>query len=485
MSNNTASAPTLQKKSGLAGFNLKKNTMLLALIALMIAFEILIVAQSSASFMNHDFFAPANISNLIGQNSYVLILAVGMLLCILTGGNIDLSVGSGVCMISALAGVFIVNLKLPLAIAVPICLLIGIGIGALQGYFIAYAHIPAFIVTLAGMLTFRGIGNIILDGKTISPFPANYSKIFNAFLPSTSTKIPTLTTTPKKIASMVDSGDISTSIQHLADKNNMTVEQLSNLKVADLRPLISAYNDSIATTLLMVTLAIGAVVSILFIIMTFLSRAKKQRKGYPVGALVPQVVKTVLVVAVIMFLSYLLGNNKGFPVILITLGIVIIGYWYFTSKSVPGRYLYALGGNAKSAKFSGINTDKMMFFAYTNMGFLVAVASLVCVARFNSAAPSAGTSYELDAIGACFIGGASAYGGVGTVGGTVIGAIFMGVLNNGMSILGIDANWQKAIKGIVLLIAVLADVSSQKKGSGGGLFSKILPKKDGNKGTLS
>ena len=161
--------------------------------------------------------------------------------------------------------------------------------------------------------------------------------------------------------------------------------------------------------------------------------------------------------------AYLLGNYKGFPVVLILIAIVVLVYAYFTNNTVPGRYLYAMGGNEKATRLSGVNTKKMMFFAYTNMGFLCAVAALVCIARFNSSAPSLGDGYELDAIGACFIGGASAYGGTGTVGGSVIGAIFMGVLNNGMSILGIDANWQKAVKGFVLVAAVAFDVISKRK----------------------
>ena len=166
-----------------------------------------------------------------------------------------------------------------------------------------------------------------------------------------------------------------------------------------------------------------------------------------------------------MVVSVLLGLNNGFPVILVLLAVVIACYAYYTQNTVPGRYLYAIGGNAKAAKLSGVNTDNVMFFAYTNMGFLSALAALVCVARFNSASPTAGQNYEMDAIGSCFIGGASAYGGTGTVGGAVIGAIFMGVLNNGMSILGVDSNWQKAVKGLVLLMAVIFDVVSKQRKS--------------------
>jgi putative multiple sugar transport system permease protein len=391
--------------------------MLIALIGLMVVFQALIIAGGKGNF-----FDPSNITNLIGQNSYVVILAVGMLICILTSGSIDLSVGSGVCMISAIAGVLIVNNHVNIYVSIIICLLIGIGMGALQGYFIAYVRIPAFIVTLAGMLTFRGIGYVILGGYTISPFPEEFTRIFNGFLPSSGADSATLTT---------------------------------------------------------VSMAVAAAVCILLIATQAMTRVRKQRKGYPVEPLAAQVIKLALIVAVILALFWLFSQNKGIPVVLVTLAIVIFVYQWYTSKTVAGRHLYAMGGNEKAAIFSGVNTNKVMFLAYTNMGFLVAVASLVCIARFNSAAPSAGNMYELDAIGACFIGGASAYGGVGTVGGSVIGAVFMGVLNNGMSILGVDANWQRAVKGIVLLIAVLVDISAQKNrvGSKGGFLGGLFKSK--------
>ena len=198
-------------------------------------------------------------------------------------------------------------------------------------------------------------------------------------------------------------------------------------------------------------------------VISLYSQAKKRRKGYDTGNTTLLIIKLAVISAVIMVICYLLGNNKGIPVVLVLLAVVVLVYHYLTTRTVSGRHLYALGGNAKATQLSGIDTRRIMFGAYVNMAFLAAVAALVCVARFNSAAPSAGTNYELDAIGACFIGGASAYGGTGTVGGAVIGAIFMGILNNGMSILGIDANWQKMIKGLVLLFAVVFDVVSKKR----------------------
>ena len=380
---------------------LKKNTMVIALVVVMVLFQVLISAAGKGSL-----FAPANITNLILQNSYVVILAVGMLLCILTGGNIDLSVGSVVALVGAIAGVMIVNNKMNVYLTIAVCLIMGILIGAWQGFWIAYVRIPAFIVTLAGMMLWRGLALIVLDGLTISPFPEDYLKYFSSFLPNT----------------------------------------------ADNKGLVFG-----------VTIAVGAILCAVYVVSQLIERGKKVRKNYelePAGMLWGRL--AVICVAA-MALSFLLGKNKGIPVVLILLGVIVLVYSYYTQNTVPGRYLYAMGGNEKAAKLSGINTNRTLFFAYTNMGFLSAVAALVCIARFNSAAPSAGTNYELDAIGACYIGGASAYGGTGTIGGAVIGAIFMGVLNNGMSILGIDSNWQRAVKGLVLLAAVVFEVLSKKR----------------------
>jgi len=379
---------------------LKENTMLIALIVVVILFQILIIAAGKGSLLK-----PQNISNIISQNSYVVILATGMLLCILTGGNIDLSVGSVVALTGAVAGTLIIDMHMNIFLAIIISLLVGTIIGAVQAYCIAYVEIPPFIVTLGGMLLWRGIAQVILNGMTLSPYPNSYLKYFTSFLPKT--------------------------------ENN--------------------------SFLLAVTMGIAAVICAVFIVMEIATRAKKVKKGYTVESIPVLLTKLTVISAVIMYFSYLLGNYKGYPVVLILISVVVLAYAYFTKNTVPGRYLYAMGGNEKATRLSGVNTKKMMFFAYTNMGFLCAVAALVCIARFNSSAPSLGDGYELDAIGSCFIGGASAYGGTGTVGGSVIGAIFMGVLNNGMSTLGVDANWQKVVKGFVLGAAVAFDVVSKKK----------------------
>ena len=378
---------------------LKKNTMLFFFFFVTILFQIMITASGKGSM-----FAPTNVSNLIMQNSYVVILATGMLLCILTGGNIDLSVGSIVALVGAVSGILIVNMHVNIYVAMLACLVVGLLIGIWQGFWIAYMNIPPFLVTLSGMLVWRGLATVLLNGTTISPYPDNYLKYFTSYIPS---------------------GE--------------------------------------SANVLVVSLVIGAVCCTAMFAISLYSQAKKRRKGYETGNTTMLITKLAIISAVIMVVCYLLGKNKGIPIVLVLLAVVVLVYDYLTTRTVPGRHLYALGGNAKATQLSGIDTRHIMFGAYVNMAFLSAVAALVCVARFNSAAPSAGTNYEMDAIGACFIGGASAYGGTGTVGGAVIGAIFMGILNNGMSIMGIDANWQKMIKGLVLLFAVVFDVMSKKR----------------------
>lgn len=379
---------------------LKKNTMFFALIIVMILFQVMISISDKGSLFN-----PANISNIISQNAYVVILATGMLLCILTGGNIDLSVGSIVCLVGAVAGTMIVTMKCNIYLAMFVSILVGIAIGAWQGFWIAYVRIPPFIVTLAGMLLWRGVAMIILDGLTISPFPANYLKYFTSYLPK----------------------------------------------------------DAERNVIFALTMSIAFTACVIYVVSQIISRIKKIQKKYETESLSMMIIRLVLISGAVLFVAWLLGQHKGIPVVLILISVIVLVYSYFTTKTVPGRHLYALGGNEKAAKLSGINTNKVLFFAYTNMGFLSAIAALVGIARFNSAFPAAGTNYELDAIGSCFIGGASAYGGTGTVGGAVVGAIFMGVLNNGMSILGIDANWQRAVKGGVLLAAVVFDILSKKR----------------------
>ena len=389
---------------------LKSNTMLFVLVGVMILFEVLIRASGHGSL-----FAPANVTNIIRQNAYVAILATGMLLCILTGGNIDLSVGSVVALIGALAGVFIVNWGWPIWLSVIACLILGTAIGAFHGFFIAYIHIPPFITTLAGMLLWRGVATIVLDGRPIAPFPDKYLKLFESYIPKAGEE------------------DIE---------------------------FLGGWVDK---HILITTLIVTVICILAYVILEIISRRNKIKKNYTVQSTGSFIAKLVVLSVVIFIIGQFLARDRGLPVVLILLAVIIAAYSYFTQNTVPGRYLYAIGGNEKAARLSGVNTKNVMFFAYTNMGFIAAVAALVTIARMNSAQPTSGQNYEMDAIASCFIGGASAYGGTGTVGGAVVGAIFMGVLNNGMSILGVDMNWQRAVKGSVLLAAVIFDVVSKRK----------------------
>ena len=350
---------------------------------------------------------PQNVNNLIAQNAYVFILATGMLLCILTGGNIDLSVGSIVCFVGAIGATFMVNKGFNVYVSIIIMLLAGLLIGAWQGFWIAYRRIPPFIVTLAGMLMFRGLSNIVLDGFTIAPLPDKYLELFNSYI------------------------------------------------------IDFFHGDGFNIT----SLVVGIIVACIFVVVTFKGRISKIQKGYSVASMGSDVGKCIVVSLVVVVFMWRLGQYKGIPNILIWIAVIVLIYWYITSKTVIGRHLYAIGGNEKAAQLSGINTNKVYFFAYANMGLLAAFAAMVTIARLNSANPTAGDGYEMDAIGSCFIGGASAYGGSGTIPGVIIGATLMGVINLGMSIMGVDANWQKVVKGAVLLATVIFDVETKKNKS--------------------
>jgi len=376
---------------------LLKNTMVIALVLVYLFF----VARSEGRM-----FLPQNVNNLIMQNSYVVILAVGMLLCILTGGNIDLSVGATVCLVGAIAGVLMVNLGWNIYLVMVICLLVGIAIGVWQGFWIAYVRIPPFIVTLAGMLLFRGLAQAILGGTTISGFSESYLSIFNSYV-----TIPAL-----------DSG-------------------------------VMKYSSII----------FGVICCAIYIVATIWTNINKKRKGYVAEKPASLYSKIILLCGIVMLLMYKLSLYKGVPYILLWLILIVAIYTYITAKTTFGRHFYALGGNEKATKLSGINTNNIYFSAYVNVSFLSAFAALVVAARFTSANPAAGTNYELDAIGSCFIGGASAYGGIGKVSGVVVGAVLMGVLNLGMNIIGVDSNFQKVVKGLVLLAAVIFDVASKRR----------------------
>ncbi|MCP1108992.1 putative multiple sugar transport system permease protein [Lachnospiraceae bacterium PF1-21] len=373
----------------------KKYTMVIVLVIVMLLFT----WQTGGKLL-----LPQNINNLILQNAYVFVLATGMLLCILTGGNIDLSVGSVVCFVGAVGATLMVKNNVNVFLSIVIMLAVGLLIGIWQGFWIAYRRIPPFIVTLAGMLMFRGMSNIVLQGYTIAPMPQGYLNLFNSYI--------------------VDFFQ--------GDGFNIT------------------------------SLVVGILAAAIYTISRFRQRFQRLKKGYDVDNIGTDILRCVVMSAVMIALMWRLAMYKGIPNILLWIGIIVLIYAYITSKTTVGRHFYAVGGNEKAAKLSGINTNRVYFLAYANMGLLAAVAAMVTIARLNSANPTAGDSYEMDAIGSCFIGGASAYGGSGTIPGVIIGATLMGVINLGMSIMGIDANWQKVVKGLVLLAAVIFDVESKK-----------------------
>ena len=379
---------------------LKKNTMLVVLVLVTLIFA----GLTGGSMLN-----PASITNIVSQNGHIIILAIGMLLCILTGGNVDLSVGSIVALVSGFAAIFMQRMQLNVVVSIVLCLVIGLVVGAFQGFWIAYVRIPAFIVTLAGMLIWKGVAMVTL--KQTTPVPdKTLSFIFNGSLPN-------------------------------------------------LGPQMYLGGHAVNSTCII----LGAVLAAVFVGMTLHRRSRLVKSGLIPEKLGVTLVKCLITAALILWFSLQFSRQKGFPMLLIILLVIFIAYQYFTSKTVPGRYLYAMGGNEKAAKLSGVNTNKILFGAYANMGVLAALAALVCVARAGSASMSAGDGYELDAIGACFIGGASAYGGIGTVAGAVIGAVFMGILNIGMGLMNIDPNAQKIVKGAVLLAAVAFDIISKQR----------------------
>ncbi len=382
---------------------INKYTMILVLI--------LLIAIFSAA-TGGNILLPMNVSSLISQNAYVFILATGMLLCILTGGNIDLSVGSVVCFVGAIGAVLMVNFRVNMFIAVLVMFAVGALIGAFQGFWIAYVRIPPFIVTLAGMLVFRGLSNVVLDGMTVSI------------------------------------GDCTTFVNLFGGGADCYIPDIFRVEGFNLTCFLA-----------------GVIATVIYVLFQIRGRLMKKKKGYETEKLAPMVIKTSLISLVILAFAFRLAQHKGIPTVFLWVLVVILIYGYITSNTTIGRHFYAVGGNEKATKLSGINTNKVYFLAYANMGLLAALAGMVTIARLTSAQPTYGQNYEMDAIGACFIGGASAYGGIGTVPGVIIGAVLMGVINIGMSLMGVDQNWQKVVKGLVLLAAVIFDVVSKRRGS--------------------
>ena len=385
------------------GISLGQYGMMIMLVAVYVLFAIITKGKN---------LTPMNINNLIMQNGYVVILAVGMLLCVLTG-NVDLGVGSVVASCGAVAGTLIVDMGWSSPMAMLGALGVGVAFGLFVGFFVAYLQIPPFIVTLATMLMGRGLCYVILQAQTKGPLPADYNFIGTGFLP--------------------------------------TIKVMEG----------AAINDGKGVDL--ICLIVAAVVSILLILNELSTRTTAKKNGLPVGSVAVAVGKLVILIGVIGFFFFKLACYNGIPVVLLLMVALVAIYHFITTKTVAGRQIYAMGGNAKAARLSGIDTKKVFFWVYTNMGLLAAVAGIVLSARNQSATPKAGDGFEMDAIASCYIGGAATSGGVGTIIGCVIGAFIMGILNNGMSLAGYDTNIQKIVKGLVLLGAVTFDLISKRK----------------------
>jgi len=390
-----AEAAPARSYGGFIKNNIREYGMLLSLVAIMAFFQVM---------TDGTLLKPLNLTNLILQNSYIVIMALGMLL-VIVAGHIDLSVGSVSGFIGALAAVLMVNYNWNFAAASLLCLVVGAVIGGAQGWFVAWLKIPSFIVTLAGMLVFKGLALALLQGQSVGPFPDEFQLLSSGFIPD---------------------------FFH-------------------------------GETLRISSLVIGAVVAAALFALKLRERAHHVRHAMEEEPAAFFLAKNIAFAAVIVWFCWMLASYKGLPDVLIVMFALMLVYDFVTRRTTVGRRIYALGGNAKAARLSGIKTERLAFLTFVNMGALSALAGLVFAARLNTATPKAGLGFELDVIAACFIGGASASGGVGKVLGAVIGAFVMGVMNNGMSILGIGIDYQQVIKGIVLLAAVCVDVYNKNK----------------------
>jgi putative multiple sugar transport system permease protein len=375
--------------------NMRQYGMLIALGLIVALFAV---------WTDGDLLLPRNVSNLVLQNSYILILAIGMMLIIIAG-HIDLSVGSLTAFVGSIAAVFMVKNDIPWVLAVVLCLAIGAAAGAAQGFFIAYLGIPSFIVTLAGMLVFRGLTEIFLEGQTLGPFPEGLQKVSNGFLP-------------------------------------------------EVGPDTNYHN---------LTLLLGFALIAFVVLQEVRDRKRQQEFSLEVPPTKLFLLKLVALVSAVLVVTMLLASYKGTPIVLLLLGVLVVGFGYVMRNAIIGRHVYAIGGNLPAAKLSGVKDKKVTFLLFLNMGMLAALAGLVFAARFNAASPKAGLNFELEAIAAAYIGGASMSGGVGTVLGAIIGGVVLGVLNNGMNLVGIGTDWQQVIKGLVLLAAVGFDVWNKRK----------------------
>ncbi|ACQ81241.1 Monosaccharide-transporting ATPase [Beutenbergia cavernae DSM 12333] len=378
----------------LARRNMRQSGIVVAFVAIVVLFSVL----------NSNFLSPGNLTNIVLQYSYILILAIGMLI-VIVGGHIDLSVGSVVALTGAVAAVLVVRNGYPWWVGVAAAIVVGLLVGAWQGFWVAVVGIPAFIVTLAGMLLFRGLTYQVLDSVSLSPFGGSYYLIANGF------------------------------------QNG----------------LLGGQGYDVFTLLIFAIAVAGYAVS------QWRSRQARLRYQQVVEAMWLFVAKIVLVGIIAMWFAWQLANYRGLPNVLIILAVLIIAYTLVTQKSVFGRHVYAIGGNLNAAQLSGVKVRRVNFWIFVNMGFLAGIAGVVYSSRSNGAQPGAGNMFELDAIAACFIGGAAVTGGVGRVTGAMVGGLIMAVMSNGMQLMGIETAVQQVVKGLVLLLAVAFDVYNKRR----------------------
>ncbi|MCW2809919.1 MAG: putative sugar transport permease [Friedmanniella sp.] len=391
--------PSKPSAGGIVSFlggRLRQIGIFIALIAIVILFQAL---------TGGTLLTPRNVTSIINQNAYVLILAIGMVMIIIAG-HIDLSVGSVVAFVGAMSGIFIVQWGWPWWLGVLAAVAVGGLIGAWQGFWVAYVGIPAFIVTLAGMLTFRGLTQIVLHNVPITPFPAQYVAIGSGFLPDLTGGRSTF--------------EVLTLILGFAAALGLTTQEVRE-------------------------------------------RAKRVKLGLEDEPMSWFVSKVIFTAVFILAITFVLASYRGTPIVLVILAVLILVYTAVMNQFVFGRHIYARGGNLHAAQLSGVDTKRVDFALFVNMGVLAGIAGIAFTARSNSALPGAGTGFELDAIAAVFIGGAAVTGGVGTVTGAIIGGLIMGVLNNGMSLLGLGSEVQSFIKGFVLLLAVAFDIFNKRR----------------------
>ncbi len=378
--------------------NLRQDSLIIVLIFIFLVFTFLTEGKN---------ITPININNLVIQNSFIVVLAIGMLLCLLVGA-IDLSVGSVVAIITSLMGVMIILGKMSIQFAIISGIALGVLIGVVQGFFIAYVKIPAFIITLAGMLIYRGLALIILKSKTIGPIPPEFVKIGAGFVP-----------------------------QWFVQTNGMQFD--------------------------VITLLGGIGTSIILVYFEMSNRKKKKIHNIPVARFWQVGLKLAVTIVILNFITYKLASHNGTPNVLVITSVLVVFYGFITQRTIVGRHIYAVGGNPNAARLSGIMNEKIIHWVFINMGFLSSIAAIILTARMASASPKAGEGFELDAITSCFIGGTSSSGGIGNISGIVVGALIMGVINNGMSLMGVSIDWQRVIKGLVLIGSVTFDMYNKKR----------------------